>query len=113
MAKAAKKDSAKEPKPAMTPEAREQQLISEAMNAAEERILDGTASSQIICHFLKLGSTKNELELEKLRQENAMIAAKTEALQSAKRIEELYANAMDAFRGYGNYEDPDEYEDIQ
>jgi len=96
--------------PALTPEAREQQLIAEAMNAAEERILNGTASSQIICHFLKLGSVRNELELEKLRKENAMIAAKTEALESAKRVEELYTDAMNAFRGYGNYEDVEEYD---
>lgn len=111
MAKATAEEVTSRPKPALTPEAREKQLISAAMNEAERRILDGTASSQIICHFLKLGSTRNELELEKMRRENKMIDAKTEALESAKHVEELYTAAMNAFRGYGNYEDIDDAED--
>lgn len=98
-------------KPASTPEARENQLISLAVDEAERRIRDGTASSQIIVHFLKLGSTRNELEMEKLRQENEMTAAKTEALRSAKRVEELYEEAMKAFKGYGSFGEEEVYDD--
>ena len=87
-------------KPASTPEARENQLISLAVDLAEKQLREGTASSQVISHFLKLGSTKEQLELEKLKKENELLVAKTETLQSAKRVEELYARAMDAFKGY-------------
>ena len=87
-------------KPASTPEARENQLISLAVDLAEKQLREGTASSQVISHFLKLGSTKEKLELEKLKKENELLVAKTESLQSAKRVEELYAEAMDAFKGY-------------
>ena len=88
------------PKKALDPEARENQLISLAVDLAEKQLREGTASSQVISHFLKLGSTKEKLELEKLKKENELLVAKTESLQSAKRVEELYAEAMDAFKGY-------------
>lgn len=97
--------------PASTPEAREQQLISEAMDLAEQQILNGTASPSVINHFLKLGSTRMELENEKLRQENELLKAKTEAIESQKRTEELYLEAIDAMRlysGRGN-EPTDDY----
>lgn len=87
-------------KPASTPEARENQLISLAVDLAEKQLREGTASSQVISHFLKLGSTKEKLELDKLKKENELLVAKTESLQSAKRVEELYAKAMEAFKGY-------------
>lgn len=86
--------------PALTPEARENQLISLAIDLAEQRLRDGTASSQEVTHFLKLGSTKNKLEMEKLQKENDLLRAKTEALESAKNIEELYREAMAAFSDY-------------
>lgn len=88
------------PRPALTPEAREQQIINRAYNLAEKQIMDGTASSQIITHFLKLGSEKERLERERLAEENKLLKAKTEALQSAKRSEELYEKAMTAFTNY-------------
>ena len=87
-------------KPAATPEAKENQLISLAVDLAEKQLREGTASSQVISHFLKLGSTKEKLELEKLKNENKLLNAKTESLESAKRVEELYVKAMDAFKGY-------------
>lgn len=87
--------------PARTPEARENQLIEAAVALAEKQLSDGTASAQVITHYLKLGSTKERLEKEKLSRENELLQAKTEALQSAKRIEELYANALNAMRAYG------------
>lgn len=98
----------KKARPALTPEARENQLISMAMNAAEEQLLNGTASSQIIVHFLKLGCQKAELEKEKLKRENQLLSAKTESLNSSKRIEELYENALNAMKIYsGDMNDDD------
>jgi hypothetical protein len=86
--------------PATTPEARENQLISLAVDLAEKQLLEGTASSQVISHYLKLGSTKERIEKEILQEQKKLITAKTEALQSAKRVEELYGNALKAMRSY-------------
>lgn len=96
-------------RPALTPESRENQMISLAVDLAEQQLLDGTASSQVITHFLKLGTTKAQLEKERLAQENKLLEAKTEALQSAKRVEELYSNALKAMQNYSGNGDPDEY----
>ena len=96
-------------RPALTPEARENQLISLAVDLAEEQLRDKTASSQVITHFLKLGTTKAELEKEKLAKENELLRAKTESIESQKRIEELYAEALNAMRRYNGQGDPDEY----
>lgn len=98
--------------PASTPEAREQQLISLAVDCVEERMRNGTASAQEYVHFLKLASTKAQVELEKIRSENELLKAKKEALESAKRTEEMYTKAIAAMRSYtgivdGN-DDPDE-----
>jgi hypothetical protein len=99
-------------RPALTPEARENQLIALAVDLVEQRLLDGTASSQETTHFLKLGSMKNKLEMEKLKEENRFLKAKTEAVQSSKRVEELYYEAIKAMRRYsgqGGAPDEDEY----
>lgn len=97
-------------RPAMTPEARENQLIALAVDLVEQRLLDGTASSQETTHFLKLGSMKNRLEMEKLEEENRLLRAKTASLESAKRSEELFAEAIKAMRHYsGQGSDDDEY----
>ena len=90
-------------RPALTPESRENQLIALSVDLAEKQLREGTASSQVITHFLKLGSTKNQLELEKIRHENALLEAKTQSLQSAKRVEELYENALNAMRDYSGH----------
>lgn len=96
-------------RPALTPESREQQLISKAVDLAERQIDEGTASSQIIVHFLKLGTEKAKLEREKLKQENLLTQAKIESLQSAARVEELYSEAINAMRRYsGHGGDPDD-----
>lgn len=95
-------------RPALTPEAEEKQLVSLAMNQAKKQLIDGTASSQIIVHFLKLGTVNQQLEIEKLRHENKLLEAKTEAIQSAKKTEELYRDALEAMRNYsgqGNNDD--------
>lgn len=93
-------------RPAITPEARENQLISLAVDLAEKQLQEGTASSQVITHYLKLGSTKERIEKEILEKQKELITAKTEALQSAKRVEELYMNALNAMRTYSGAGDP-------
>lgn len=95
-------------RPALTPEARENQLIALAVDLVEERLRNGTASSQETTHFLKLGSPKARLEKEKLEKEVALLNAKTEALESAKHVEELYANAIKAMQKYSGHGDPDD-----
>ena len=87
-------------RPGSTPEARENQLVSSAYDLAEKRILDGTASAQEVVHFLKKGSPREQVEVERLRNENELLRAKVENMASAKRIEELYSAALDAMRGY-------------
>ena len=96
-------DPVKKIRPALTPEARENQLIALAVDLVEQRLLDGTASSQETTHFLKLGSTKARLEKEKLEEENKLLRAKTENLESQKRVEELYSEALKAMRDYAGY----------
>ena len=102
--------SQKRVRPALNPEARENQLIDLAMRLAEQRLLDGTASSQEVTHFLKLGSSKAILERDKLREENKLLVAKTEALQSQRRSEELMDEAIKAFKRYSGQGEPDEYD---
>ena len=87
-------------RPATTPEAHEQQLISLAADLAERQLINGTASSQVITHFLKLASTREKLEQQKLQRENLLLSAKVDALASSTRIEALYNAALDAMRSY-------------
>lgn len=103
----AKTKASQKVRPALSPEARENQMISLAMNLVEQRLLDGSASSQETTHFLKLGTTKAELEREKLKAENELLKAKAEAYQSAKEVEEMYAQAISAMRGYSGQGDVD------
>lgn len=100
-AKNSSKTSQRKIRPASTPEARENQLISLAVDLAEKQLLEGTASSQVITHYLKLGSTKERIEREILEKQKDLIEAKTQNLQSAQRMEELYANAIKAMQTYG------------
>ena len=96
-------------KPATTLEAREDQLFSLAMDRAEEKLLDGTASSQLITHFLKLGSSKERLERKKLEKENQLLEAKTESIKEARKSGELYEKAIRAFAIYTG--EVDDYEE--
>lgn len=91
-------------RPATTPEARENQLINLAIDLAEKQLAEGTASAQVIVHYLKLASTKERLEKEILAKQKDLITAKTEQIQSTQRSEDLYANAIDAMRVYGGQE---------
>ena len=95
-------------RPALTPEARENQLIAKAINLAERQIDEGTASSQVITHFLKLGTVKAQLELEKVQRENELRRAKAAALSSSDESKQLYEKALKAFRSYSGQGDPDE-----
>lgn len=92
-------------RPATTPEGRENELISLAADLAEAQIREGTASSQVITHFLKLGSTRERLEQQRIAHENELLQVKREAIESHKRIEELYENAIGAMRSYRGEEE--------
>ena len=104
--------STKKRRPALTPETRENQLIALAVDLVEKRLIEGTASSQETTHFLKLASSKARIEKEILERQKDLITARTEALQSQKRVEELYAEAIKAMRKYsgqGDDSENDEY----
>lgn len=118
-----RKAKAEEPKkdlppsrPTLSPEAQENRLISLAYDAAEKQLREGTASSQVITHFLKLGSSKERLEKEILAEQKKLIKAKTDTLESSQRIEEMYKDAMAAMKSYGSHTfgggSDDEPEDI-
>lgn len=96
-------------RPALSPENKEAEMIALAMGLAEQQLRDGTASSQVITHYLKLGTTRAELEKEKIRNENEVLKAKVKAYESAEEIKVLYENALNAMRNYQGYGDPDDY----
>lgn len=91
-------------RPATTVEGREGQLVSLATDLAEKQLLDGTASSQVITHYLKLGTTREKLEQERLNRENRLLDSKVEMIESGKKVEELYAEALKAMRTYAGQE---------
>ena len=93
--------------PAKTPEAREKQLINLAVNLAEKQLIEGTASAQVITHFLRLATEREKTEREILKSQRELMEAKTESLRSQKRTEELYQKALDAMRIYGGVSDED------
>ncbi|MPM13116.1 hypothetical protein SDC9_59471 [bioreactor metagenome] len=99
-------------RPGLTPETREDQMVALAMNLAEKQMLEGTASSQVISHFLKIGSTEQRIRKEILAEEKELIKAKTEMLKSEKRTEELYEEAIKAMRIYAGQDVIDEEEDF-
>jgi len=86
--------------PSPTLEGREGQLINYAVDLAEKQLRNGNASAQVITHFLKQGTVRSQLELEKLKQENLLLEAKTEAIKSSRRLEDLYLNALSAMKDY-------------
>lgn len=95
-------------RPAINPEQRENQMIALAVDLAEKQLLEGTASSQVITHYLKLGTMKEKIERDILEKQKELITAKTEALKSQKRVEELYAEALTAMRRYNGQGESDE-----
>lgn len=98
-------------RPATTPDGREAQLVSIAFDLVEKRLRDGSATSQETTHFLKLGSSREYLEQERLRNENLMTQAKIDQLASQKKVEELYGKALNAMRAYSGQESEPENED--
>lgn len=94
--------------PAQTIEGRENEMIALAVNLAEEQLRNGTASSQIITHYLRLGTTREQLEQKRIEQDIKLNQAKTEAIESAKHVEELYAKAISAMRSYSGLLEPEE-----
>lgn len=101
--------SSRRMRPALTPEARENQLISLAIDLAEKQLMEGTASSQVITHYLKLGSSKERIEKEILEKQKDLIEAKTNAYKSTEELKELYDNAINAMRNYSGHGGDDEY----
>ena len=97
-------------RPATTPDGRENQLISLASDLAEKQLVDGTASSQVLTHFLKLASSRERLEQERLQNENLLLSAKVDQIRSGQKIEELYGLALNAMREYTGSTD-ETYED--
>lgn len=110
----ARKKTNQDPKPrqrpAITVEGRENQLIAHAVSLAERQLLEGTASAQVISHYLKLGSSRERLEQERLARENELLRVKTEAMESAKEIQALYQEALNAMRTYAGQE-PIDYDE--
>lgn len=86
--------------PVTTIEDREDEMVALAVQLAERRLREGTATSQEIVHFLKLGSTKAKLEREKLIQENKLLEAKTDSIRQSREMMELYERAMEAMKSY-------------
>lgn len=100
-----KKSGKNKARVARTPENREKQLIEKAYMVVEQRMNDGTASAQEIVHFLKLGTVRAELEKKKLEEETRLLKAKQDSIESAKRSEEKYQEALDAFKLYNGVRD--------
>ncbi len=92
-------------RPALTVEGRESQLIALATDLAEKQLREGTASAQVISHYLKLGSTTEREKKEIMKEQKKLLMAKTEAIESAKRVEELYENAIKSMRRYSGEDD--------
>jgi hypothetical protein len=86
-------------------------MVSLAVDLAEKQLMEGTASAQVISHYLKLGSTRERLEQDRLEQENELLKARVDAMASAKKVEELYAQALNAMRSYAGLEEPEILDD--
>ena len=108
-----KSDQKRTRRRALSPEAREQQLISLATDLAEQQLMDGTASAQVITHYLKLGSSKEKKDLEKAEAEIALMKARIESLQREERVEELFKSALDSFKVYSGQQITAEDEGVE
>lgn len=98
-------------RPATTPEARENQMVALAIDLAEKQLAKGTASSQVITHYLKLATTREALEKEKISRENELLRAKVENIHSSANVESLYNEALRAMKSYSGQEEAEDYED--
>ena len=95
--------------PATTPESRENQMVSLAVDLAEKQLAEGTASSQVITHYLKLATTRETLEKQKLVSENELLKARVESIHSSANVEALYKDALNAMKSYSGQEAEEEY----
>lgn len=112
--KAAQEPTPRRTRPAMTEQERENELIGLAVDLTERQMRDGTASAQQITHFLKMGSSREKLEQQRLEEENKLLRAKVSQIESGERIEGLYSDAINAMRGYQGVDEEDgqqEYEE--
>lgn len=109
MAKPKTKNSSRKIRPALSPEVREKQMVSLAVDLAEKQLMEGTASSQVITHYLKLGSMRERLERERLEEENKLLKAKTKAIEDSADMKAVYEDAIRAMRMYAGQGDADEY----
>ena len=97
-------------RPALSPENRDKQLVSLAVDCAEQQLREGTASPSVIVHYLKLGSEKERLENERLREATKLLKAKTKAIEDAADTKAAYENVIKVMRDYAGYGDvEDEY----
>ena len=96
-------DNPERDRPALDPDVREQQMIALAVDLAEKQLREGTASQQVIIHYLKLATEREKRELRQKELENELLIAKTEAIRTAKRTDEMYANAIEAMKRYSGY----------
>ena len=101
-------ESEKETRPAINPDARQNQLISLAVNLAEKQLKEGTASSQVITHFLKLATVKEQVELEKIQMEKELLKAKIDSLEATKQTAEKFEQAIKAMKSYQGTSDDEE-----
>lgn len=105
-------DKRRQRRRATTPEGRENQMVSLAVELAERQLRDGTASAQVISHFLKLGSSREKLEQEKIANDNKLTQGKIEQLSSQARMEEIYTAALNAMKAYGGQESTDQMDEF-
>ena len=99
-------------RPVMSPEAYENRLINMAYKAVEKRIESGEATAAELVHFLRQGSIREQLELEKMKKENELLKAKTESIETQKEIKALYSDAISAFRRYSGIPEMNDDEDV-
>lgn len=97
--------------PARTVEGREQQMMALAMDLAEKKLRDGTASNMLICHFLKLATVQAELDKENTKADVELKKAKVKSIQDQKNMEETYEKAIEALKTYQGIRNEDDYED--
>lgn len=105
-------DESRGHRPATSPEFRENELAAAAYDLAEVQIREGTASSQVITHFLKMGSTRERLEQQRMAHEIELMEVKKEQLEGQKRIEELYVSALEAMRSYSGMDLPSSDDEV-
>ena len=99
-------------RPSQDPAVRESQLIALAIDRVEQRIIDGTATSQELVHFLRLGTQEKQLEMEKLRHENELLKEKTSAIKAQKESAVMFAEAIAAMQSYRPPMDEEEDDDF-